>query len=291
MCSNTVWIQAVNAAGNGTPTFPGAGTAPGSGGSAGLISPEPVAAGAPANLKASTLRNADQTLDPTMLAVSWSEPANSGGGNLRDFDVQLRCNCETNVAWDVITVNNGDAVPYASTTRVYELNIPDRMAGEPCEIRVRANSWVDRISVDHDNDPTTDDVLVPETSRNEGDPSGIEVYDATTDRMLAGPWATVPATTAGPPEPPENIEVTNAHQSLQVTWVAPLDNGGTPVTGYEITWDGGGTATVGADVREYFITGLDNRYNYTVAVKAVNAAGKSDGGEAITADVPIWNRR
>ena len=54
---NTVWIQAVNAAGNGTPTFPGAGTAPGSGGSAGVVSPAPVAAGAPANLKASTMVN------------------------------------------------------------------------------------------------------------------------------------------------------------------------------------------------------------------------------------------
>ena len=66
--------------------------------------------------------------------------------------------------------------------------------------------------------------------------------------------------------PPTSIEVTNAHQSLQVTWAAPLVNGGTPVTGYEITWDGGGTATVGPDVREYTITGLDNRYNYTVVV-------------------------
>ena len=281
---NTVWIQAVNAAGNGTPTFPGAGTAPGSGGSAGLVSPEPVAAGAPANLMATTLRNADQTLDPTMLAVSWSEPADSGGGNLRNFEVQLRCNCETNVAWDVIEVNNGDAVPYASTTRVYKMTIGDRTAGESCEIRVRANSWVDRISVDHDDDPDTDNVLVPETARNEGDPSGIEVYDDATDKILAGPWATVPATTAGPPEPPTSVEVTNAHQSLQVTWAAPLDNGGTPVTGYEITWDVDSTATVGPDVREYFITALDNRYNYTVIVKAVNAAGKSGDGTVITAD-------
>ena len=279
---NKVWIQAVNAAGSGTPTFPGAGTAPGSGGSAGLVSPEPVAAGAPANLKATTGRAADMTLDATMLDVSWSEPANSGGGNLRNFDVQLRCNCEQDVSWTEITVT-GSPVAYASTTRVYEMTIGARTAGESCEIRVRANSWVDRISVDHDNDPDTDNVLVPETARNEGDPSGIGMYDAATDRMLAGPWATVPAITADHPDPPTSIEVTNANQSLQVTWVAPLNNGGSPITGYEITWDGGGTATVGPDVREYFITGLDNRYNYTVAVKAVNAPGESAGGAVITA--------
>jgi hypothetical protein len=121
------------------------------------------------------------------------------------------------------------------------------------------------------------------------------VFDDGDDKELSGPWATVSATTAGPPGIPTDVEVTNAHQSLQVTWAAPVNtggsptgtgdvpnNGGSPITGYEITWDGGGTATVGADARSYTITGLDNRYNYTVTVKAVNAAGKSGDGTVIT---------
>ena len=227
--------------------------------------------------------------------MSWSEPANSGGGNLSDFEVQLRCNCEENVSWTEITVA-GSPVDYESTIRVYKMTIGDRTAGEPCEIRVRSFSWVDRLSVDHDDDPNTVNVFIPDTVPNTdpADPVTIGEYEDGIDKILAGPWATVPATTAGPPMPPTSVEVTNAHQSLQVTWAAPVTtqdarlgqpaNGGTPITGYEITWDGGGTATVGADVREYFITGLDNRYDYTVIVKAVNAAGKSGDGTVITAD-------
>ena len=276
--SYSVWIQAVNAAGVGTITTPGDGTAPGSGGGAGLVSPEPVAAGAPANLTAGTrVDPTTRALVPTSLDLSWSEPANSGGANLMDFDVQIRCG--TTVAWAALDVED-----YEPTTRVYQRIIEDRKAGEACEVRVRVNSWVNLF--DHDSDPDTPSI--PETlDPDSANVDRIRMYDVG-DKRLAGPWATVSATTAGPPGVPTNVEVTNAHQSLQVTWAAPVttqtalegepDNGGSPITGYEITWDGGGTATVGADARSYTITGLDNRYNYTVAVKAVNAAGKSGAG-------------
>ena len=199
-----------------------------------------------------------------------------------DFDVQIRCG--TTVAWAA----SGAAEDYESTTRVYQRTIEGRTAGEACEVRVRVNSWVDLVADDNDDD-TPRVAERPLLTDGTANPRFGVFNDG--DKELAGPWATVSATTAGPPGVPTNVEVTNAHQSLQVTWAAPVttggatpltgdvpNNGGSPITGYEITWDGGGTATVGADARSYTITGLDNRYNYTVAVKAVNAAGKSGAG-------------
>ncbi len=258
----SVWIQAANAVGVGTITAPA-----GQDGSVGSISPSPVAAGAPANLTAATGR-ADfnrEVFVATELDLSWSEPVNSGGANFIDFDVAYRCG--TNVAW---TASPGSPVPHVSTTRVYQHTITGLTPGVRCEVRVRANSY--------------SELSVPANNR----------FDQGTDKELTGPWATVSATPARAPGAPTDIEVTNAYQALHVTWAAPVtpgganplpgdapNTGGSPITGYEITWDDGGSATVGPAARSYTVTGLDTRYNYTVAVKTVNAAGKSAAGTAI----------
>ena len=260
--SYSVWIQAVNAVGVGTITAPA-----GQDGALGPVSPSPVAAGAPANLTAATGRDDfnRELFIATELDLSWSEPVNSGGANFIDFDVAYRCG--TNVAW---TASSGSPVLHVSTTRVYHHTITGLTPGVRCEVRVRANSY--------------SELSKPANNR----------FDQGTDKELTGPWATVSATPATAPGAPTDIEVTNAHQALHVTWAAPVTPGGTnplpgdapntggsPITGYEITWDGGGRATVGAAARSYTVTGLDNRYNYTVAVRTFNAAGKSAAGSVI----------
>jgi hypothetical protein len=61
---------------------------------------------------------------------------------------------------------------------------------------------------------------------------------------------------------------------------APKKNGGTDITGYEYTVDGGATWTAvdpSSEARSLVITGLDNGTRYTIKVRAVNGAG---GGAA-----------
>jgi hypothetical protein len=85
----------------------------------------------------------------------------------------------------------------------------------------------------------------------------------------------------GPPTPPLNVQVQPTTQGLTVSWVAPSDNGGTPIIGYraeanpscevlaladEVPGETGYSCTIG---------GLDPERDYTVTVTASNAAGES----------------
>ena len=73
-----------------------------------------------------------------------------------------------------------------------------------------------------------------------------------------------------------------------MTWTAPADNGGSPVTGYQI-WRSTGSsaatqlATVGGSTLTYVDSSGTEGTNYTYTVKAVNAVGASAQSNAQTA--------
>lgn len=77
----------------------------------------------------------------------------------------------------------------------------------------------------------------------------------------------------GLPGAPRNVRVTPRPSALQVTWRAPLDDGGRRLSAYTATaWPGGRTChTDGA--RECTIRGLRAATEYTVTVRAENTAG------------------
>jgi len=63
-------------------------------------------------------------------------------------------------------------------------------------------------------------------------------------------------------------------RSVSVSWTPPASDGGTPVTGYRITADPGGTSvTVDAATRTATVTGLRNGTEYGLRVTAVNRVG------------------
>ena len=75
--------------------------------------------------------------------------------------------------------------------------------------------------------------------------------------------------------------VTRGDASLTVTWAAPLSDGGSPITGYEVLVRRGAVAEpVGPPVvitvvgTTASITGLTNGVAYNVQVRAVNALGR-----------------
>lgn len=99
------------------------------------------------------------------------------------------------------------------------------------------------------------------------------------------------ALTAGPPVPPATPAIGAAwagNGTATVTWAAPVDDGGSPITGYSVT-AGGTTVTAAATATQATITGLPNGQAVTVSVAAVNAAGTSDPAtsDPVTPFAPI----
>ena len=85
--------------------------------------------------------------------------------------------------------------------------------------------------------------------------------------------AVVPATV---PAAPTGVAATGGDESAQVRWTPPSDNGGSPITGYNVTVSPGGmvvpmvkSSTSGQ------LRGLTNGVDYTFTVTATNAAGES----------------
>lgn len=86
-----------------------------------------------------------------------------------------------------------------------------------------------------------------------------------------GPITRMSTTTAAVPSTVTALQVLSTTSStISLDWKAVVDDGGSPVTGYRVTWNGGAT-TVGTT--GYTMTGLSADTAYSIAVAAVNANG------------------
>lgn len=118
------------------------------------------------------------------------------------------------------------------------------------------------------------------------------------DRGYTGATIPVPIeafpTTSGPPtEPsaPRNILAAPDDNALFLLWDAPLTNGGSAITGYEIEYGAVGdtpdTVLVAASPRSFTLNaathGIANGTEYSIRIAAVNAVGLGDYSAAVTA--------
>ncbi len=119
---------------------------------------------------------------------------------------------------------------------------------------------------------------------------------------VTSPWANVQATTEGlethAPGWPMNLRFTSVDRTaVTLAWDPPVDDGGSPVTGYEYRVFGpcasGADAVcdvvaptrVGGTTTTRRITGLNREGTYEFSVRALNAVGAGDWSQPITKDV------
>lgn len=131
---------------------------------------------------------------------------------------------------------------------------------------------------------TTWDVAGPASS-TPGSASVVRTRWAQDWRLLSGDVATVV-----PPTPPRNLAATPASGQLTVTWSAPYDTGGAPITGYHIAIEPADVAavTLPASARLRVIEGLINGTNYTVTLVALNSSLASDPAEVLGVPSGAW---
>ncbi|MET9121180.1 glycoside hydrolase domain-containing protein [Streptomyces sp. NPDC004528] len=101
-------------------------------------------------------------------------------------------------------------------------------------------------------------------------------YDALQRAMAA--LATKPRSV---PAAPGAVSATSSGTSVTVSWAAPEDTGGSPVTGYKVTLDDGHQVEIrDPDSRSTTFTWLRPGKSYTARVRAVNAVGTSSPSPA-----------
>ncbi len=198
----------------------------------------------PAPTAPTTPRDLTVTPGNRILTLEWKEPADNGGTTFTGYTIENRCG-----AVSQFSPVNGSPQPHNTAGAIQTITIWGLVNGTHCDVRVGANSYYDE---DRNN------------------------FRGSDEQILYSPWAQGFGTPATLPSAPTNVIVTTAHESLQVSWVPPTNTGGSDITGYELTWSAGIPASVTVGNRtSYTITGLENRFAYTVSVKTITAVGES----------------
>jgi hypothetical protein len=115
-------------------------------------------------------------------------------------------------------------------------------------------------------------------------------YYATVTAVASPGYLAATSAVAGPtmalatvPGPPTNVVASHGNASAPLTWVAPVNNGGSPVTNYiatavDQTNPANGGETCSVTVTSCTVTGLTNGDTYVFSVVAINAIGPSTPG-------------
>ncbi len=90
-----------------------------------------------------------------------------------------------------------------------------------------------------------------------------------------------------PPAPPTNLKADADDSKVTLSWTAPTDNGGTPITGYKL-YKGTSLLDINEvillnNVDSYIDTAVTNDITYYYCVAAINSVGESDVSDSVSA--------
>lgn len=85
---------------------------------------------------------------------------------------------------------------------------------------------------------------------------------------------------------PTNLVALTGNAEVSVSFDAPTNTGGSEITDYEYMLDGGSWVSAGTTTSPVMIRGLSNGTSYTVALRAVNAAGAGAASAAVSLNMP-----
>lgn len=106
--------------------------------------------------------------------------------------------------------------------------------------------------------------------------------------LLASAPAEVPDVPLTAPRPPRDVTAVPGDGQATISWSVPVDDGGSPITGYTVTASPGGTSkTVSGSTFETTVTGLANGTPYTFTVVANSARGTGDPSTPSIAVTPV----
>lgn len=111
---------------------------------------------------------------------------------------------------------------------------------------------------------------------------------ATDMEQDSAPSLPVSATPVSTPAAPTNVTAVAGNGQATLTFAAPAQDGGSPITGYVVTTFPGNVTMTGA-TSPITVTGLTNGTSYTFTIKAVNAIGSSPAAlsNAVVPSLPI----
>lgn len=88
------------------------------------------------------------------------------------------------------------------------------------------------------------------------------------------------------PAVPKTVTAVAGNGQAVVSFVAPYDNGGSPITGYEVTSIPGNIIVTGS-TSPITVSGLTNGMSYTFTVKAINSMGKGQASAESNVVIPM----
>jgi hypothetical protein len=114
--------------------------------------------------------------------------------------------------------------------------------------------------------------------------SSVGTSNPSTPSAAVTPTAAPPSSTA--PEAPTSVIAVPGDGSAQVSWTAPANDGGTPITGYTVTADPSGATCTSTGVTSCVVSSLTNDVAYTFTVTATNSVGTGPASTASAAVTP-----